>query len=320
MPRLIIIEGQAAQRRQLAEQIKNLEKDGYALTGKFEAGMHFSDWRSLLEAADTPGLFVEKQIIVCESAELLGEFPEKFADNLNAQDDKDALSVIIAAFSGDFKKIFAKEILNSKKILFLKAEAEVPPWKRKEWLLNIAKENKFKLDPDAAALLSEFIESQEELRSVLYTLGNYANKKNIKINVQLVRALSFDEGSHVQLTFLDGVCQAKYKDVSASLKYLKRDPSFLPILTALCNRLRPALYIALFPKNSDEALKAIGVKNPSAYAVKMARSALARYGANAIKIFMLKAARLSYLEKTQDSEGWDGFELILWELMMSKRR
>lgn len=321
MPRLIIIEGHAGQRRQLAERIKKCEADGYALMGKFEAGVHFADWRALFENAEGRGLFADKQLIVCESCELLGEFPDKFLDLIEPE-GTNVQSVIIAAFSADvkeLKKYFSPELLKSKKILFLKGEAEVPPWKRKEWLLNIANERKIKLEPDAAALLGEFIESQEELRSVLDNLGAYAAKKNIKIDVNLVRALSFDEGSRAQLTFLDGVCQGRYKDVSQALKYLKRD-SFLPVLTGLCNRLRPAVYISAFPKNVEDALKAIGVNIGSKnYSVKMAKNALTLYGAGAVAKFIIQAAKLSYIEKTQDAEGWEGFELILWELMASKK-
>lgn len=84
-------------------------------------------------------------------------------------------------------------------------------------------------------------------------------------------------------------------------------------LTAITNRLRPALMLSCFSdKNSDEALKAAGARD---YAVRKAKSALKNFGENAIKIFMAKAARLSFLEKTNHPEGWQGFELILWELM-----
>ena len=63
---------------------------------------------------------------------------------------------------------------------------------------------------------------------------------------------------------------------------------------------------------SDEILKILGVKN---YAANKAKNALKNFGADRIKIFMTKAARLSYLEKTNMNESWDGFELIIWELM-----
>ena len=348
MAKLILIEQHSGQRRQLSEEIKRLEHEGYVLSGKFEAGVNFANWQSLFEHANARGLFEDKQIIVCESAELLGEFPEKLIDSIEAPDDKNSSSVIIAAFANALKpdepedkedkedkeegedkpkaKAKAKgknknlNLFKLDKVKVLKGEAEVPPWKRKDWLLDLAREKNIKLAPDAAALLGEFIDSQEELRAVLYNLGGYAEIKKLKngVDVNLVRALSFDEGSRALLTFLDGVCQAKYKDVANSLKYLKQD-ILLPVLTGLCNRLRPAVYIAAFKQNSDKALAAIGQKNLNAYAVKMAREALRNYGDKALKIFLLKAIKLSYDEKGSDATGWPGFEVILWELIMSKR-
>ena len=345
MAKLILIEQHLGQRRQLSEEIKNLEHEGYVLSGKFEAGVNFANWQSLFEHANARGLFEDKQIIVCESAELLGEFPERLIESIDAPDDKNASSVIIAAFANALKsdepedeesesedKPKAKSKTKAKgkgkninlfkldKVKVLKGEAEVPPWKRKDWLLGLAREKNIKLAPDAAALLGEFIDSQEELRAVLYNLGGYAEIKKLKsgVDVNLVRALSFDEGSRALLTFLDGVCQAKYKDVANSLKYLRQD-ILLPVLTGLCNRLRPAVYIAAFKQNSDKALAAIGQKNLNAYAVKMAREALRNYGERALKIFLLKAIKLSYDEKGNDATGWPGFEVILCELIMSKR-
>ncbi len=345
MAKLILIEQHSGQRRQLSEEIKRLEHEGYVLSGKFEAGVNFANWQSLFEHANARGLFEDKQIIVCESAELLGDFPEKLIESIDKPDDKNSSSVIIAAFANALKpdepedeesesedKPKAKSKTKAKgkgkninlfkldKVKVLKGEAEVPPWKRKDWLLGLAREKNIKLAPDAAALLGEFIDSQEELRAVLYNLGGYAEIKKLKsgVDVNLVRALSFDEGSRALLTFLDGVCQAKYKDVANSLKYLRQD-ILLPVLTGLCNRLRPAVYIAAFKQNSDKALAAIGQKNLNAYAVKMAREALRNYGERALKIFLLKAIKLSYDEKGNDATGWPGFEVILWELIMSKR-
>ena len=52
----------------------------------------------------------------------------------------------------------------------------------------------------------------------------------------------------------------------------------------------------------------------------MARGALSAFGAAGVRRFMLKAIRLSFLEKTSCSEGWPGFELALWELMGSAGR
>lgn len=312
MPRLVVIEGHEGQRRQLAERVAALGAGGWPLSGKFEAGA-FSGWGALFESAGSRGLFAERGTTVVEGAEALGPFPDSLEGALEGEG---AESVIIALFSGDTKKVFSKGILALKRIEFVKSDPSIPPWKRTGWLLGLAGERGFRLAQDAAALLAESIESQEELRGELDKLGLYVQGRGGQIALEDVQALSFDEGGRAQLAFLDGVCQARPRDVVRSLKYLRQMP-LLPVLTALCNRLRPALYMTSFPRGQDAALGAIGMGTGKDYALRLARNALSAFGPAAIKLFLLKAIRLSYLEKTSASEGWPGFELILWELMGS---
>ena len=118
------------------------------------------------------------------------------------------------------------------------------------------------------------------------------------------------------MMFIDGICDNKPQDVARSVKFLK-DDSILPVLAAITNRLRPALMMSCFPESlHTEALRAID-HDPAKkkYAVTKSRNALKNYGADRIKRFMMKAARLSFLEKTGRAEGWQGFEMIVWELM-----
>lgn len=118
------------------------------------------------------------------------------------------------------------------------------------------------------------------------------------------------------MMFIDGICDNKPRDVARVIRFL-RSESILPFLAAITNRLRPALIMSCFPERQHtEALKAADndpVKKK--YAVGKSRSALKNYGAERIKRFMLGAIRLSFLEKTSMAEGWQGFELIIWELM-----
>ena len=314
MPRLTVIEGHEGQRRQLQERLAALEAEGYPLSRKFEAGELNGGWRPLFEQAGARGLFAERQVLVAEGCEALGPFPDELGEYL---EDDGADAVIIATFAGDTKKIFSKGVLALRKISFLRADPAVPPWKRRDWLLGLAREQGAKLAPDAAALLGESIESQEELRGELAKLHLYAGER--MISVEDVQMLSFDEGGRALLTFLDGVCQARARDVAHALKYLRQEP-LLPVLTSLCNRLRPALLMAVFPRSQEAALKAIGMGSGKDYALRMARGALSAFGAAGIQRFMLKAVRLSFLEKTSYSEGWPGFELALWEMMGSAGR
>lgn len=306
MPHLISIENSESQRRQLSEKISELTKSGWALNGKFDA-QNFGTWNVLLENAITPGLFVSREIIVIENAETLGAFPEKLSSML--EDDK-ADCMIILIFNGDAKNL--SHVKNS--ITLIKPEAQIPPWKRPAWLIELAKSQGCKLFSDAAQLLADSIESQEELRAEIHKLTLYSEGRDIKL--EDVENLSFDEGGRAQLIFLDGVCDNKPHDVARGMKYLRNGP-LLPVIAALTNRLRPALIISCFPgKSQNNALKAIGTDlTKKNYALTKSRNALKNFGADAIKTFMSAAIRLSFLEKTSYAEGWSGFELILWELM-----
>ena len=305
MPHIIAIENSESQRRQLNEKIKELEKKGWPLNSKNDA-QNFGTWEKLFENAITPGLFSQRELIVIENAETLNEFPESLSNFI--EDDK-ADIILILIFNGDSKTL--KPIKNF--ITLIKPEAQIPPWKRQEWLIKLAKEKNFSLAPNAAQLLGESIESQEELRGEIDKLSLYAEGREIKIND--IENLCFDEGGRAQLIFLDGVCANNYNDVARALKYLRTQP-LLPVLAAITNRLRPALIISCFNTNVEGALKAIGFDvTKKNYALNKAKTALKNFGSEKIKTFMIKSARLSFLEKTNRAEGWQGFELIIWELM-----
>jgi DNA polymerase-3 subunit delta len=312
MPRLIAIEGHESQRRKLEELLTELSKKGYVLTGKFEAVSVEGGWPEVIAASRNRGLFDDKRMTIVEGAELLGAFPLALSGYLDGDGADD---VVVAVFGGDTKKIFTKESLE--KIAFIRPDPSVSPWGRRDWLMGLARAQGAKLDAAAAALLTESLESQEELRAELDKLALYANGGMITVDV--VRNLSFDEGGNALLRFLDGVCQARHGDVLNALRHLRSEPSPLPLLSALYNRLRPALYIACTsPRTEAKALAAIGATRE--YALRMARNALDRFGRESVKRFMLSLIRLSYLEKTSAGEGWIGFETALWRLMGAERR
>ena len=309
MPHIIAIENSESQRRQLSERLKELEKKNWPLNARYEA-QNFGTWNKLFEIAVTPGLFVQREVIVIENAETLGEFPETL---MNLIEDDKADCILVLIFNSDTKNL--KAIKDS--IELIKPEAQISPWDRPKWLIALAKEQKFNLAYDAAQLLADSIESQEELRAEINKLALYSEGDNTvgghDIKLSDVQNLSFDEGGSSLLMFLDGVCANNPFDVSRALKYLRNEDSVLPTLTAIANRLRPALMLSCFNKKfSDDVLKMLGTKN---YAAKKAQLALKNFGADRIKTFMAKAARLSFLEKTGKAEAWQGFELIIWELM-----
>lgn len=306
MPHLIAIEYSEAQRRQLSSKISELSTKGWPLSAKYDA-QTFGTWEKLFENSATPGLFVQREVIVVENAEILDTFPEKLTPLL---EDENADTIIILVFSTDSKNLKAV----TKQINLIKPEPQIPQWKRQAWITSLAKEEGSKISPDAAQLLAENIESQEELRGEILKLSLYAEGR--EITLEDAENLSFDEGGRAMMTLLDGLCADKPDDVAKALRHLRDEP-LLPVLTALANRLRPALIISCFQGNyTENALKAAGF-DPSkkSYAINKAKSALKFFGADKIKTFMAKSARLSFLEKTSRAEGWQGLELIIWELM-----
>lgn len=304
MPHLCVIASGAAQRRQLADTAGAFEKRGFALTSKLEGKGGDVSWSALFAAGRSAGLFAAKQLFVIESAEGLGEFPQELEQFL---EPASAECVIICVFGAEFKKVFSTDAV--KKIGFLAKEETVAPWKRKEWITRLAKERGVQISADAASLLAETVEEQEELRGEIAKLSEFC--KPGQITLEAVQAISFDEGAGALLRFLDGFSKRKTADVFSALVYLKRDPSPLPVLTALVNRLRPAVYISVF-RDESKALAAAGARD---YAARMAKSALEIYGNGEIQRFILQMIRLSFLEKTNSAEGWYGFESAVLLMM-----
>jgi DNA polymerase-3 subunit delta len=315
-----VIPAGIAQRRQLSEYISSYSKRGYSLASRLDAKTGTRDssdnrevsWNSVLAMSRSGGLFAEKQLFIIESAESLGEFPEDFEQYLDSQTDAD--SVVLCVFANEGKggaKVFSPSALS--KIEFAAKEESIPPWKRKDWVIRLSKEMGVPIAYEAAALLAESIDEQEELRGELIKLADYSRPR--QISLELVRQLSFDEGGSSMLKFLDGFSLGKAEDVISSLKHLKQDASPLPMITALSNRLRPALYITLF-KDEQAALASLGVRD---YAARMAKQALKIYGKAAIQKFILELTRLSYMEKTNYALGWAGFETALLLLLGTAR-
>jgi DNA polymerase-3 subunit delta len=320
MPSLCVIPAGIAQRRQLVEYIQSYGERGYVLSMRFDAktgslpGNNEISWNSIFAMSRSGGLFADKQLFLVESAENLGEFPSDLEQFLVAETEAD--SVIICVFANEGRGSSATKVFSAgalKKIEFAAKDEAIPPWKRKDWIISFSKDLGVSIANDAAALLAESIEEQEELRGELAKLANYSKPR--QITLELVRQLSFDEGGSAMLKFLDGFSLGKAEDVVLSLRHLRQEASPLPMITALSNRLRPALYITLF-ENEQAALAALGVRD---YAARMSKQALKNYGKAAIQKFMLELARLSYIEKTNHALGWPGFESALLLLLKPQK-
>lgn len=309
MPHLrVIASGGASARRLVAEELEALSKKGRAFAGTREGG----EWPALIAAGRSAGLFDEKRVSVVESAELLGPFPEELVPYLEGED---ASEVILLLFEKDPGKVFSPAA--KKMIAQIKGES-VPFWsaQRKRWLLDLARKEGVAVSDDAAALLVELLEDPEEVRAELLKLGAYAHGG--PVDAGMVKDLSFDEGRNTMLKFLDAFCQARAPEVFAALERFKQEPSMLPLLTGLYNRIRPALYLGIFPSAGGERVRsALEIKD---YALKMGREALRHYSPKALGDLSFGLLALSWKEKTSFAEGWPGFESLLIACMASAGR
>jgi len=304
----VIASGGASARRLVADELEALSKKGRAFAGTREGG----EWPALIAAGRSAGLFDEKRVSVVESAELLGPFPEELVPYLEGED---ASEVILLLFEKDPGKVFSPAA--KKMIAQIKGES-VPFWsaQRKRWLLDLARKEGVAVSDDAAALLVELLEDPEEVRAELLKLGAYAHGG--PVDAGMVKELSFDEGRNTMLKFLDAFCQARVPEVFAALERFKQEPSMLPLLTGLYNRIRPALYLGIFPSAGGERVRsALEIKD---YALKMGREALRHYSPKALGDLSFGLLALSWKEKTSFAEGWPGFESLLIGCMASAGR
>ena len=306
MPHLkVIAAGGASARRLVSDELEALSKKGRAFAGTREGG----EWPALIAAGRSSGLFDEKRVSVVESAELLGPFPDELLPYVEGED---AAEVILLLFEKEPGKIFSPAA--KKKIGQIKVES-VPFWsaQRKRWLLDLAGKEGVVVSDDAAALLVELLEDPEEVRAELRKLGLFAH--GAPVDAGMVKELSFDEGRNTMLKFLDAFCQARAPEVFAALERFKREPSMLPLLTGLYNRIRPALYLGIFASGGGERVRsALEIKD---YALKMGREALRHYTAKALTDLSFGLLALSWKEKTSSAEGWPGFESLLMACMVS---
>ena len=306
MPRLKALTTSGAAGRQLLEDtLAALAVDGYARSGVSEGG----DWSALISAGRTGSLFDEKRVTVVEGAEHLGPFPDALEPFL---EEEGAAEVLLLVYESAPTKLFSPE--TRRKVGFLRAgTTSLAPWERKGWIMTLAKGMNVRLSDDGAAFLAEMLDDPGELRSEVDKLGRYAAGE--VVTGDMVKNLSFDEGKSRMLSFLDAFCTGRAEEIFSCLEHLKKDDSILPLITALYNRIRPALYLGLFPdRGGDWVRLVLQIKE---YPLKMSREALRRYPAQALADLAAGLISLSWKEKTSSAEGWFGFEALLARCMES---
>jgi DNA polymerase III delta subunit len=307
VPRVVIINAsEASQRRLLSETIERYQKKGFMLSGRKEGGF----WQDVLTVGQNQSLFVDRQLLVVESAEDLGPLPKEMAPFFQG----DESSTVLLVYEGSPSKYIPREALRYATVL--KAD-EIPFWPsaRLNWLLGLCKNEGIKIDREAASLLVEWIEDGEELRSEIMKLGFFA--KGQVISPEIVKALSFDEGRNSLLRLLDGLCQGDREEILKAFPHLRDSMPFLPLVAAIYNRFRPVLYQAFFPSLPEKQLTSfLNIRN---YAWKMAAEAKKNYSKEDLSRFLVELIAFSYGEKTGLGKGWLGLETSILKLLSQKR-
>lgn len=304
MPDLrLITESGTAQRRVLEDTVGALEKDGYILSGRQEGG----DWVSLLSENMSGGLFGEKMLIVVENAILMGSMPESLAPMVVPG----ASVVILLVYDAAPGKLIPAAVL--KKCGHVKADA-FPRWprERQRWVSSLARKMQLQISSDALSLIVELLDDPEEIRSQLTGLSLL--RKNAMINKTDIEELCLDDGSGNLLKLLDALCGG---DAVTAVKTLRAmsgpgGGELFPLITSLHNRMRLALYAAVYQREAPLFSQALCARD---YAWRQANGAARHYGASVLLNCVVGLIRLNIEEKSGRGAGWRSLELLVLDLL-----
>lgn len=294
-----------AQRRLLDTTLASLAKKGYKDIRRREGG----DWASLLTENRCAGLFDEKTAVVVEDTEKLGAFPAHLAP-LMEPDGAD--SVILLLCKTENQTPIPKDLLPR---CSLAKATEPSPWskERDEMIRDAAKRKDVAVSYDAVILLKELFEDTGELVAETDKLAERCRSGTKKeISIQDVEAFCLSDGSKSLLKLLDGMCTRKHAECLKSMEALAQNADLLPLLSALHNRIRLALYSALYPTEKQAFAKALGARD---YALRQAETAAKLYGAEKLQTFVTGLIRINSNEKSGLGASWRDLGILLIDLM-----
>ena len=305
MPHLHVISGSgAALRRFLAEVKAGLEREGYEDIGSAEAG----DWSALLSENSGRGLWSDKSAVIVEEAERLGPLPARLAPMLEGAG---ADNVIILVCKPD-ASIIPKEIAGRCTVSKI---SQPPPWSRErdEIILGEAKKFGVGVSRTSLAMLKEMFEDIGELAAVAAMVaGACAARGAREITDADVEELCLSDGSRNLLKLLDGLCAGNSADCLASLEDLCARYEFQPLIAALHNRFRLAMYLAMFHDDAAGVVRALGAKD---YAAKKARAAAGIYGAERLRKFVTGLVRITCNDRAGRGADWKDLSLLVIDLL-----
>ncbi|MCL2684290.1 MAG: hypothetical protein FWE55_03505 [Synergistaceae bacterium] len=305
MPHLHIISGTgAAVRRLLGEEKAKLENDGYEDVGSTEAG----DWVTLLSENSGRGLWSDKSAVIVEEAERLGPLPGRLAPMLEGPG---ADNVILLVCKPDVS-VVPKECAGC--CTFSRVSSP-PPWskERDEIIYSEAKKFGVGISRRSVSMLKEMFEDIGELAAETGMIARVCSlRKTGEITAAHVEELCLSDGSRNMLKLLDGLCAGNCGDCMASLEDLSRRSEFQPLIAALHNRFRLAMYLAMFRGERAGVVRALGARD---YAVRNAETAAKTYGAERLKKFVTGLVRITASDRAGRGADWRDLSLLVIELL-----
>ncbi|MDR1510160.1 MAG: hypothetical protein LBS53_11030 [Synergistaceae bacterium] len=310
MPHLHILSGSGASlRRLLADETAKLASAGYTDVRRQEGG----EWGALLSENRGRDLFGDLSVVVVEEGETLGTMPERFAFMLEGPG---AGTHILLVCKTDGPRPVAKE---HEALCTLSKVETLPPWSKERdgIILSEAGKHGVKIARNAVSLLKELFEDIGELASEAEKLANVCIlRKRSEISVSDVEDFCMSDGNRNLLKLLDGLCSGNRVESLASLEGMSSRSELTPLLSALHNRFRLAMYYALCPDERAGYTRALGAKD---YAARLAWGAADLYGSVKLRDFVTGLIRVASNERIGQGASWRDLDVLVIDLLSSMK-
>jgi DNA polymerase-3 subunit delta len=306
MPHLHVLSGSGASlRRLLADETAKLASAGYTGVRRQEGG----DWGALLCENRGRDLFDELSVVVVEDGETLGTMPGRLAPMLEGSG---ASTHILLVCKTDGPRPVARE--HEALCTISKVEAP-PPWSKERdgIILSEARKHGVGATRNAVFLLKELFDDISELASEAEKVARVCVlRRRSEVSVSDVEDFCMSDGNRNLLKLLDGLCSGNRAESLASFEDMSARSELTPLLSALHNRFRMAMYFALFPGERSLYARALGAKD---YAARMAGEAAAMYGSAKLLDFVTGLIRIAANERTGRGASWKDLGVLVIDLL-----
>ena len=311
MPHLHVISGSgAAVRRLLAEETAKLLRGGCDDINSVEP----RDWCTLLSENSGRGLWSDKTAVIVEEAERLGPLPARLAPMLEGPC---ADNVILLVCKSDGPSIIPKELAGR---CTVSKVTQPPPWSRERDEIIYAEAKKFgvSVSRQAVSMLKEMFEDIGELAAEAGMVARVCSLKGAReITPADVGETCLSDGSRNLLKLLDGLCAGNHAHCMASLEELSARSELQPLIAALHNRFRLAMYLAVFRDDRAGVIRAFGARD---YAAKQAETAVRLYGAERLSEFVTGLIRITSNDRSGRGADWRDLSLLVLDLLSFHQR